>query len=341
MTKPSRKIRLSDLASHCGVSQSTASRALSGTPGVREDLRRKILEAARALNYHVPTNFTGTRVIVAASAAAMIDFQRQQFTAYVLEGLRDRAQALGITLETRSVGNAAEERRLLEEAMATKEIVGLLFLTIDEEDMLASTRGLTKPVILVNGDDPDMRLSSVVPYNRAAAGLAVRHLRALGHERILFMARPGRTTIQRRMEGWRDSILPLAGDGWRDLVADAADWTPEAAREVLRAHIDRHGRNFTAILAAGDILAVGAIMGLKEMGLSVPGDISVVGIDGLPQSDFLDPPLTSVHIPMREIGAEAMNLLRDHIEDRTLIPRRLELSCRLVERASTGPVAPA
>nr|WP_210259866.1 LacI family DNA-binding transcriptional regulator [Martelella sp. HB161492] len=336
MKKTSKRFRLSDLARYCGVSPSTASRALSGTPGVRPELREKILEAARSQNYHVPTSIAGYKVIVAASASAMIDYQRNQFTAFVLEGMRERSEVLGLTLVTRAISDLQEERRMLEEAAEDDEIAGVLMLTIDEDEMLAPTRSFPKPILLVNGDDPLMELSSIAPHNRAAAALATRYLKSLGHERILFLARHGRRTILRRLEGWRDEIETIPGIDWKDLVVDAADWTPDAAIEALRRYIGDGPPAFTAVLCAGDSLAAGAILGLRSFGLSVPDDVSVVGIDGLPQSDFLDPPLTSVQIPMREVGSAALDMLRDHLDNETWLPRRIELSCTLSARGSAA-----
>ncbi|TPW32278.1 LacI family transcriptional regulator [Martelella alba] len=336
MKKTSKRVRLSDLARYCGVSPSTASRALSGTPGVRPELREKILEAALSQNYHVPTSIAGYKVIVAASASAMIDYQRNQFTAFVLEGMRARAEVLGLTLVTRAISDPEEERQMLAEAAGDDEIAGVLMLTIDEDEMLTPARSFPKPVLLVNGDDPLMALSSIAPHNRAAASLATRYLKSLGHERILFLARHGRRTILRRLEGWRDEIETIPGVHWRDLVVDAADWTPDAAIDALRRYIDGKPPIFTAVLCAGDSLAAGAILGLRSLGLSVPDDVSVVGIDGLPQSDFLDPPLTSVQIPMREVGAAALDMLRDHLDNETWLPRRMELSCTMGEGGSAA-----
>src|SRR5688572_25247637 len=98
--KPSRRVRLEDLARHCGVSVSTASRALAGGKGVRADLRAQLLDAAKTLNYAIPASIADRKVILAASSVAMVDYIRNQFTFYVLEGLNARAQALGVEILT-------------------------------------------------------------------------------------------------------------------------------------------------------------------------------------------------------------------------------------------------
>lgn len=334
--KQSRRVRLEDIAEKVGVSLSTVSRALSGEKGVRADIRERVVEAAQAANYTVPTPVAGKKVIVAASSAAMIDYVRNQFTLYVLEGLRDRAQVLGLEIITRAVAGQAEENAMLEEALADPDVAGLLFLTVDDESILAAMRDFGKPVVMINGDDPLMRLSSVTPCNRSAARVAAEHLIKLGHERILFLMRPGRHTIERRREGWRDALVHHNLPYTDDLVVPVEDWLPELAAQAISKRLSEKGLDFTAVLAAGDSLAVGAMMGVQQAGYSVPGDVSVMGMDDLPQAAFLNPPLTTMHIPMRELGYVALDLLRDSLTSVPMPPRRVELACHLVLRASTA-----
>ncbi len=332
----SRRVRLEDIATKVGVSLSTVSRALSGEKGVRADIRERILEAAKTANYVVPTPVAGKKVILAASSAAMIDYVRNQFTLYVLEGLRERALALDLEIVTRSVAGQAEERTMLEEAAADPAVLGLLFLTVDDEATLAATRNFSKPAVMINGDDPLMRLSSVTPCNRSAARLAAEHLISLGHHRILFLMRPGRHTIERRREGWRDALQHRGLPCPDDLVVPVDDWLPNLAAQAIAARISQNGLDFSAVLAAGDSLAVGAMMGLQEQGYSVPDDVSVMGIDDLPQAAFVHPPLTTMHVPMRELGWVALDLLRDSVAGSPMPARRIELACHLVDRQSVA-----
>jgi DNA-binding LacI/PurR family transcriptional regulator len=335
--KKSKRVRLEDIAEACGVSLSTVSRALAGEKGVRPEIRQQVLDAAKHANYTVPRTVAGQKVILAASSAAMIDYVRNQFTLYVLEGLKERAQALGLEIVTRPIANKQEEMVVLDEARSDPEVAGLLFLTIDDEEMLAATRGFDKSVVLLNGDDPLMRLSSVTPCNRSSARLAADHLLGLGHQRILFLMRPGRHTIERRYEGWRDALLHRGIPVDNDLVVPVEDWLPELGTQAIASRIRERGLDFSAVLAAGDSLAVGAMMGVQQMGYSVPDDVSVMGMDDLPQAAFLNPPLTTMHIPMREIGSSGLDLLYDNLSGLPFLPRRVELACHLVERSSTGP----
>lgn len=333
--KPNRRVRLEEIARRCGVSVSTASRALTGAAGVRGQLRADIIEAARNLSYAIPTSVVGRKVMVAASSAAIIDNSRAQFTFHVLDGLNERAQVLGVELATRPVASSEDELALLRDAEADPVVAGCLFLTL-EDDMLPLTEGFSKPIVLINGDDPTMRHSSVTPCNRAAAQFAAGHLLELGHRRILFLLRRGRRTIQRRYEGWRDALVAAGVGEVDDLVVEVEDWLPDLAAKEIARRIERRGLDFTAVLTAGDSLAYGAMMGLEQKGISVPGDVSVIGMDDLPQSAFSSPPLSAMHIPMREMGSEALSLLLDHLSGGPMLPRRVELACRLVVRQSTA-----
>ncbi len=334
---PSRRVRLEDVAARCDVSVSTASRALAGGKGVRSDLRAHIVETAKSLNYKFPASIAGRKVILAASSAAMLDHVRNQFTTHVLEGLNQRAKTLDVELVSRPIGGEAEEIAMLREAQDDPEVAGCLFLTLDDETVLTLTTGFKKPIVLVNGDDPSMRHSSVTPCNRSAARLATEHLLNLGHQRVLFLMRRGRRTIERRFEGWQDALRAAGIISSAALVEEVNDWLPELAAQAVKDRIARQGLDFTAVLAAGDSLAVGAMLGVESAGYKVPDDVSVMGMDDLPQAAFHNPPLSTMHIPMREIGAAALDLLLDDLDGMKLPPRRVEFACHIVERRSTAP----
>ena len=333
----SRRVRLIDVAARCGVSVATVSRALGSGRGVAPDLRARVLEVAQRLGYVLPSSVAGKTVILAASQAAMIDYARSQFTLHVLDGLTERAAALGLDVRTRAVADPSDEAALWAEVRGDAATAGVLYLTPDDGDVAGRAGDLGKPLVLVNGEDPGMRLSSVAPCNRSAAALATGALVAAGHRDILFLTRPGRRTIARRLEGWRDRMAEAGLPAGPDRVIAVADWLPDLARAAVAGHLARRGRDFTAILAAGDSLALGALMALAEAGVAVPAQVSVLGIDGLPQAALTTPPLSVVEIPMRAIGAAALDLLREELAAPGALPKRVELACRLVPRGSTGP----
>ncbi len=337
--KPSRKVRLEDIATRCGVSLSTVSRALAGEKGVRPDIRERIMETARTLNYAVAASVAGRKVILVASSVAMIDYVRNQFTAQVLEGLHRRAEVQGVEVITQPIENGAAGIAILQEAARDEAVAGFLFLSIDDDEVLSLTRDLGKPTVLINSDDPLMQLSSVTPCNRSAARMGTEYLLRLGHRRVAFLAKRGRRTIERRFEGWRDAMIAHGLEPAPELVITVDDWLPELAAQAMEKRAEEGRIDFTAILAAGESLAAGAMRGLSNAGYTVPGDISVIGMDDLPQAAFYNPPLTAIHIPMREIGQTALSLLLGNELEPEAPARRIELACHMVERQSVAAVA--
>ncbi|MFV0383584.1 LacI family DNA-binding transcriptional regulator [Paracoccus sp. (in: a-proteobacteria)] len=328
------RTRISDIASRLGVSTATVSRALSGKSYVRDGLASQIRAAAVEMNYALPGGVTGQRVLLVSSQEAMIDFQRSQFTMHVLAGVQERADAQDIRVEAFTYRNSAD-LLALHEAAAAPDVIGVLLVTVDDA-VLRAACDLPCPAVIVNGDDPQMQLSSVTPCNRSAAALATRHLMGLGHRRIAFLNRPGRRTILRRFEGWRDALADAFDPA---LAIEVDDWTAEAAQRSVTGALQ--GRlDFTAIVAAGDILAAGAIAALQCCGRHVPGDVSVLGIDGLPQGQYLSPALSTISIPMHAVGALSLELLCETLRLRRagvpLPARRIELACELIQRASCG-----
>jgi len=331
-----KRVRISDIAEAVGVSTATVSRALSGEGYVSEDLAAKIRSAALDMNYQLPQNLVNQKVLLAASHDAMVDFQRNQFTTYVLQGLHERAKSLNIEVVSYTLQTDNMVDRLQEKA-ASDNFIGVLLLTVD--DVLQDiAQAIACPVVLINGDDPDMHLSSVTPCNRSAAALATKHLRNLGHKKILFLTKSGRRTIKRRKEGWQDATQDKLDASY---VIEVDDWTALSGQKAIEDAIDRK-MNFSAIVAAADVLAAGALLGLAAKGRRVPEDTSVIGIDGLPQGEFLSPPLTSVAIPMQDVGASSLDLICEivkYAEAKITMPvKRIELACRLTTRASTGAV---
>lgn len=333
---PQRRARLEDIAKRCRVSTSTVSRALSGQKGVRAEVAQRVLEAARLAHYPLANPLAGRRVIVAASAAAMVDYGRTQFSWLVLEGLRAGANAESAEIVPLALPNGAKAKDALEQALADREAAGLILLTVDDVALLDLVHERSWNTVLVNCEDPWMRFSSICPCNRSAARLGADYLLDRRHTAIGFVARLGRQTIQRRLEGWRDALEA------RDLPVDdshiitVGDWVPKLAEAAILERIDAGDFPFTALLCAGDSLAIGVMNALAVRGLGVPDDVSVIGIDDLPVLEFVKPRLTTMHIPATEIGMQAFKLLHEQSGEPERVPRRIELACRLVHRDSVA-----
>jgi DNA-binding LacI/PurR family transcriptional regulator len=266
----------------------------------------------------------------------MTDYSRTQFTWHVLEGLKARAAARGAAIELLPLSDG-EESDQIRDALAT-DATGILLLTVDDPAALARVAGSGKPAVLINADDSLMRVSSVSPCNRSASRLACDYLIDLGHKDIAFVMRPGRPTIQRRLEGWRDALVAHGLACPDDRVLAVSDWLPEEAERVVGQAIESGAlAGVTAILCAADSLALGVLSALSARGIACPAAVSVVGIDDLPIADLLKPRLTTMHIPARELGETALDMLIDQTLRRDDVARRVELACRLIVRESSAP----
>lgn len=331
-----RRVRLDDIASRCGTSLSTVSRALAGEKGVSQILRTRIQEVAKAMRYTPAQEIAGTRIVLAVSQAAMLDYTRYQFSWYVLEGLKERAKVLGIELITHPL--TGSESEALNTLLSETDIGGVLALTVDDPVFLNVIASLNKPAVLVNSEDPLMRLSSVLPCNRSATRMACDYLITRGHTDILFLTHPGRRTIEQREDGWREAMYSSQLPCEKRRVMTVSDWLPELAEQKVTQWFQDNADHPTAILCANDSLALGAIHALSKLGIEVPQDISVVGMNDLPQAEFASPALTTVHLPVQEMGTLALELLQDMIAGTIGIPRRIELACSMVERHSVANI---
>ncbi len=327
-----RRARLNDIAKRCGVSVSTVSRALSGEKGVSQELRQSVQEVARALRYAVPIEIGGSKVVLATSREAMVDYSRSQFTWYVLEGLKKRAEMMGIEIIIEPIADTGIAR--IVELERDASVSGVIFLTVDDPQILDAAAKFAKPVVLVNSDDPQMRLSSVLPCNRSAARLATDYLLQEGHRKIAFLMCPGRRTIEQRLDGWREAYMQHGMPAPDALIIAVNDWLPELAEQAILERVRANRNAFSAVLCAGDSLAIGAIRGLLSLGYRVPDDYSVMGMDDLPFTEYMDPPLTTIHLPVNEMGSTALELLQEMISGNIALPRRIELACALAERQS-------
>lgn len=328
--------RLRDIALACDVSISSVSRALAGQKGVREDVRQRIFEAAKNAHYPLPNMVQGARIAVFASKAAMTDYSRTQFTWHVLEGLKAAAASREIEVTLVPLPDPDESQAPLADVLDNQHILGALLLTVDDMQVMSRIQESGKAAVLINSDDPLMRISSVSPCNRSATRMACDYLIGLGHQRIGFVMRPGRPTIRRRLEGWRDALsehgLPCSDEN----VISVEDWTPECAERAIGERLDNGTLDVTALLCAADSLALGALSALTARQIACPGRISVMGIDNLPISDLLTPRLTTMHIPARELGETAVEMLVELSIQGQRVVRRTELACRLIERDSTA-----
>ncbi len=325
----SGRVTLRHVAEAVGVSISTASRALNGAPGISSDVRTRIQSAAGRLNYAGAT--AGTATVI--SELQIADGSAGEFMHAVQRGMEKRARELGLSLSVTHAGPSSLAWLEPDEVTA-----GYLLLSMQREDIIEHLSARAIPTVIVNGREPLMRLDAVAPANHAGGYLGAQHLLELGHRRILTLAHSPRPTIRDRMAGSREAMheagLELAGDLVIELDAMRTDLAYNAVKERIAL---KRGCDFTAIHCYNDSCAFGAIAALTEAGLSVPGDVSIVGFDDIPTAALISVPLTTIRVDAEDIGARSVSRLVERIRLQDNLTTYIETAVKLVVRDSTGP----
>ncbi|RLP77299.1 LacI family transcriptional regulator [Mycetocola tolaasinivorans] len=308
-------VGIDEVAERARVSTATVSRALSGRGYVAEGTRARVHEAARELGYVVSSSASGLASGRTRNVGVVVPFLSHWFFAAVVEGAQSALQEQGydLTLYNLSGGDDARARvfddLLLRQRVDAVLAIGLE-LTPEEAGRLVSLR---KPVVGLGGPLPGVTALAI--DDRASVRLATEHLIALGHTRIAYIGGSADFDLDfhlptMRQLGYRDALID-AGIEIEPALERGADFTlrggNDAAKQILGVPRDRP----TAIVAASDVMAIGAILAARELGLTVPADLSVVGLDGVPDGEFFG--LTTVAQYPAEQGRTAAKLLIERL----------------------------
>lgn len=325
------------------MSPGTASRVLSGSDyPVSDDARERVTRVSAALGY-VP-NFAARALVTGSSStiAAVVHDITDPYFGEVVRGIEDAAARVH-----GSVLIASDDRhpRILVERLAMllgQDAAGIVLVggqvldhptapRVREQLQRLEDRGT--PVVAVG------RYGFDIPYvtvdELGAARLAVRHLLQQGHRRVAFLGGPmSSTTVHDRYRGFAKALEEAGAPIDGKLVLETA-LTREGGLGGVHALV-ASGHEFTAILAVNDEVAFGAMAGLRALHIGVPRDVSVVGVNNVGMCEFVEPPLTSVRVPMRELGRAAWHMVIAirHGEE---IDRSTILDATLVVRGSTAP----
>lgn len=318
---------------------STVSRALN--PATRTLVGRetvtRVEQVARDLGYHHNAAAASLRTGRSKLVGVFLPDISNTVFSPILGGITEVLSEQGFSIIVADVG--AEKQRQLDlmfELMA-RRVEGLILATVSRKDNLVGqciADGL--PVVLVNRAEGDTRVSAATSDDRLGMRLAVEHLRKLGHRCIGHIAGPQNlSTGYLRREGFEQAAaaLGLAGDDAPIEIGEA--YSRGAGAEAAKRLLARAPRP-TAIVAANDLLALGAYDAVRAAGLKIPRDISIVGHNDMPLVDLVEPPLTTIRISHRELGREAARLLLSEIAEEHAPKRNTVLTPELIIRGSTA-----
>ncbi len=323
------------VAQKVGVSEATVSRVLNGKPGVSEATREAVLTALDVLGYERPTRLRGERARLVG--LVLPELQNPIFPAFgeVVGGAlaQQGFTALLCTSSAGGVSEAAYVDLLLQQQVSGAIFAGGLYTEADashEHYRLLRTRKL--PTVLVNAAVDGLAFPQVSCDDEVAVEQAFGHLRALGHRRIGLLLGPADHVPSRRKLA---SFRTASGGSADPEMVQHAMFSLESGQAAMLRLLDR---GVTGVICASDPLALGAIRAVRRRGMSVPGDVSVIGYDDSALMTCVDPALTTVRQPIEAMGRAAVDLLVHQIEGSRVGTAELLYEPELVVRASTAQV---
>jgi LacI family transcriptional regulator len=340
-TKRQRPATLREVATAAQLDISTVSRALRPETRnrVKPETIKRVLATADALGYRANPFARGLKDQRSMTIGMLVpDLGNPLFPPIVRgieDGLRDRGYAMILANTDQDLGR---EEQLLD-VFLQRRVDGLVLATaLRSYPLLDTLLDAEIPVVLVNRTMDEAPLSMVSGDDHQGIGLAVKHLVALGHRKIAFAgaALSASTGFNRYQYflAWMQS-LGLSVD--EDLIMFAPWFTKDAGADATEELLGR-GKEFTAIVAASDMIALGCYRALREHDLKVPDDVSVVGYNGSRWCDEFAPPLTSIHVPKYEIGLQTARLLLTMLEVPGSAPANVLLPTTLQVRSSTAAI---
>jgi DNA-binding LacI/PurR family transcriptional regulator len=331
-----KKTTIKDIARLAGVAPSTVSRVVTGRPGVGAEMRGRIWQLIREHNYR-PNSVARSLVTQRLQTIGILVPQRgsaffeNPFFADVLMGASEVAaqENFDVLLYT---GSREQTGAIFQE----RKVDGLLAVGLrDDDPLLPLLKEQDLKTVLVNREIEDPAFNWVSVDNRQGASLATTQLLKLGHRRIGFIGGPGEVEISRlRLQGYLDALREHGLEPCPELL-ETGNFDEESGFAVATKLLSLKP---TAIFAANDLMAIGALKAAKKLGIQVPGELSLFGFDNIHSCLHTDPPLSTVKIPAFQMGQLACELMLEILAGEKPKKRQILLPTELVVRQSIAKI---
>ncbi len=335
------RVNLEEIGRLAGVSRSTVSRVVNGSPNVSPEVRERVEAVIAETGYRphaaarsLASNRTGVFGLVVPSAAETL-FDDPYFGRLIL-GVTSATNAMQTTLALFLFNQESDENSIIPQVVNPGLVDGVIVTATQMGDPLISQlQQATMPFVIVGRPDDGRSMFSVDADNRGGARMAARHLAELGRTRIGLISPPSNSTagLDRRngfLEGLAEAGLRIDG-----LIAEG-NWTEESGRAAMETLLASPASRPDAVFVGSDRMAVGALRAIQEAGLSCPDDIALVSFDGILPPDQTMPRLTSVAQPVAEVGERAARLLASIVDSTVTTAEHIVFPTRLVIRESCG-----
>ena len=333
------KVGIKDIAAKTGVSIATVSNALRNPGRVSEETRKKVLSAARKAGYTPNRLAANLRTARSGNIVVIIPDVADTLNGKIITGIENVARERGYSVLLGNTQGSEKREREFAGMTASKQADGIILMSHRLPFDLDNGQGVEGLPPLVNGceDTGAKGVPLVAVDDRKAAADATRHLLGIGHGRIGVITGDTESASSRlRLEGFHDAMKE-AGQAVNENWVVHGHYLPEGGETAARELMMQKDRP-TAIFCFSDEMALGCMHALKEQGFNVPGDVSVMGFDGIPFARYASPPLTTIAQPTEQIGAECARILFDLIEGAAPASMQNFLPHELVVRESTSPI---
>jgi len=329
-------VTLEEVAKAAGVSVATASRVLTQSAHpIRAQTRQRVLDFAQTMGYKPNLLARSMRTDRTRTIGIVADNLLSPFTPLIILGIQDYLKTIDyLGLIVNSDFDPTLEAEAID-TLLSRAVEGFIFVESFHRAPTKELERSQKPYLFVHRLFSASIQNSVVPDDFAGAQLAMEHLLALGHRRIAFIAGPHAWHSSRQRQSGYQASLKAHGLPVEEALMVESDWSFEGGAAALRTLFQR-GPLPTAIFAANDSMAFGAIDALREVGLRVPDDVTLVGYDNLSFSQQFRPKLTTVSLPAYAMGQKAAALLHQKLQGQLGDCEEVRICGRLYIRESCG-----
>jgi len=341
------EITIKDVARECGVGVSTVSRALNNHPDINPQTKEKILDAVKRLEFIPNNSARNLKRVEAKSIAVLIKGITNPFFTSMIEIMEEKIERMGYSMVLHHVESKENEVEVALELIKEKRLQGIIFLGGEFDQSEERLRLLSVPFIFSTAgskpDDNEQKNYSILGVDDfAEAKKVTEFLIDLGHKDIAIICTDfsDQSVGTLRLNGYKQALKEKKIKVKESLICQLPD---DETQDVYRMEHGYHaakkliesGQKFTALFAISDTLAIGAQRALREAGISVPKDVSVIGFDGIELGDFVAPRLTTLKQPTDEIAAASIDLLFDLIQEKTT-NKHMVFEGSILERESTS-----
>ena len=308
---------IKDIARESGYAVGTVSRVLNNSPGVSDKARKRILEVVEKYHFRLNNNAKHLKQQTNSGIAIIVKGTRNMLFASMVESLQKLIKEKDYACLIYYIGEEDHEVEQALQVCRERQPMGILFLGSNQENFRERFGDVNIPCVLVTNPASSLNfpnLSSVCVDDNLAARTVITYLLSLGHRKIgilggdMRFANPARARYEGCLEIFRERKIPFDPDRY----FESSKYSMEDSYKAMKRLLDK-APDITAVFAMSDVTAFGAIRAVKDRGLCVPEDISVVGFDGIEMGQYLVPKLTTIQQPGEELAKRCVEILLECI----------------------------